>query len=46
MLDNIYCLGHSALKILYKNKVIYIDPFNLTGNNDKADIIFKDSNTI
>ena len=40
MLDNNKCLGHSSIKIIKYNKVIYIDPYNLKENNNDADIIF------
>jgi L-ascorbate metabolism protein UlaG (beta-lactamase superfamily) len=32
-------LGHSSILIKKENKVIYIDPYNLSGENEKADII-------
>ena len=32
-------LGHDTFKITAKNKIIYIDPFQLTGKEEKADII-------
>lgn len=39
MIDNIKCLGHSSIKLIY-NKIIYIDPYNIKENNNDADIIF------
>lgn len=38
MVENITWLGHSSFK-LTGEKIIYIDPFNLQGNLEKADII-------
>lgn len=37
----LYWLGHSGFKIIIKeeNKVMYIDPFQITNEKDKADII-------
>ena len=40
MLGNIKCLGHSTIKILDKDKVIYIDPYNIKDDKKDADIIF------
>ena len=40
MLGNIKCLGHSTIKILDKDKVIYIDPYNIKEDKKDADIIF------
>ena len=40
MLENIKCLGHSTIKILDKDKVIYIDPYNIKEDKKDADIIF------
>ncbi len=39
MLDNIFWLGHDAFKIKYKDKVIYIDPYEIKEGKEKADII-------
>ncbi|MBR0428069.1 MAG: MBL fold metallo-hydrolase [Clostridia bacterium] len=39
MLENIEVLTHSSIKIS-KNKIIYIDPFNIEKNFNDADIIF------
>ena len=39
MLENIQVLTHSSIKI-GKNKIIYIDPFNIERNYNDADIIF------
>ena len=39
MLENIQVLTHSSIKIS-KNKIIYIDPFNIEKNYNDADIIF------
>lgn len=39
MLDNIFWLGHDAFKIKYKDKVIYIDPYEIKEVKEKADII-------
>ena len=39
MLENIQVLTHSSIKI-GKNKIIYIDPFNIEKNYNDADIIF------
>lgn len=39
MLDNISVLYHSSIKI-NKEKVIYIDPYNIDSNYNDADIIF------
>ncbi len=36
----IYWLGHAAFKIKADKKVIYIDPFQISGLLEKADIIF------
>ena len=40
MLENIKCLGHSTIKMLDKDKVIYIDPYNIKEDKKDADIIF------
>ena len=41
MLDNIELIAQSAIRIKYKDKVIYFDPFKLKDNYKKdADIIF------
>ena len=39
MLENIQVLTHSSIKIS-KNKIIYVDPFNIEKNYNDADIIF------
>jgi len=39
MLDNVKVLTHSSIKIK-KNKIIYIDPFNVNEKYNDADIIF------
>ena len=39
MLDKIQVLTHSSIKIS-KNKIIYVDPFNIEKNYNDADIIF------
>ena len=39
MLENIQVLTHSSIMIS-KNKIIYIDPFNIEKNYNDADIIF------
>ena len=39
MLENIQVLTHSSIKIS-KNKIIYVDPFNIEKNSNDADIIF------
>lgn len=39
MLENIEVLTHSSIKIS-KNKIIYVDPFNIEKNYNDADIIF------
>ena len=39
MLDNIEVLYHSSIRI-YKEKIIYIDPFKINTNYNDADIIF------
>ena len=39
MLENIVVLTHSSIKIS-KNKIIYVDPFNIEKNYNDADIIF------
>jgi len=39
MLDKIQVLTHSSIKIS-KNKIIYVDPFNIANNYNDADIIF------
>ena len=40
MLENIKCLGHSTIKILDKEKIIYIDPYNIKEEKKDADLIF------
>jgi len=40
MLDNVFCLGHSTIKINKNGKVIYIDPYNIKEDRYDADIIF------
>ena len=39
MLENIEVLTHSSIRIS-KNKIIYIDPFNIEKNYNDADLIF------
>ncbi|MCX8058608.1 MAG: MBL fold metallo-hydrolase [Spirochaetes bacterium] len=39
-INNITHLGHASIKIKYNNKVIYIDPFKISNNEEKADYIF------
>lgn len=39
MLENIQVLTHSSIKIS-KNKIIYVDPFNIANSYNDADIIF------
>ena len=39
MLDNVSWLGHSTIKIS-KDKIIYIDPYNIKESYNDADIIF------
>ena len=39
MLENIEVLTHSSIRIS-KNKIIYIDPFNIEENHNDADLIF------
>ena len=38
-MKEVECLGHSTIKIS-KDKIIYIDPFNIMENYNDADIIF------
>ncbi|NVM00851.1 MAG: MBL fold metallo-hydrolase, partial [Candidatus Helarchaeota archaeon] len=38
MLENLHWLGHASFKITGE-KIIYIDPYQLKGENEKADII-------
>lgn len=40
MLKGIECLGHSTIKINKKNKIIYIDPYNISDGINDADYIF------
>ena len=40
MLENIKCLGHSTIKMISDNKVIYFDPYNIKLEYKDADIIF------
>lgn len=40
MLENIKCLGHSTIKIIYEEKNIYIDSYNINEIICDADIIF------
>ena len=40
MLENIKCLGHSTIKMVSDNKVIYFDPYNIKLEYKDADIIF------
>ncbi len=40
MLKGIECLGHSTIKIIKNEKIIYIDPFKIKENTNDADIIF------
>ena len=40
MLENIECLGHATIKINYKDKVIYFDPYKIKEEYNDADIIF------
>ena len=39
MLENIEVLTHSSIRIS-KNRIIYIDPFNIEKNYNDADLIF------
>ncbi|MBM3253493.1 MAG: MBL fold metallo-hydrolase [Candidatus Omnitrophica bacterium] len=39
MLENIIWLGHASFKIKEKSKNIYIDPWQLVPNQEKADLI-------
>ena len=39
MLENIEVLAHSSIRIS-KNRIIYIDPFNIEKNYNDADLIF------
>lgn len=39
MLENVEVLAHSSIRIS-KNKIIYIDPFNIEENYNDADLIF------
>ena len=39
MLENVEVLAHSSIRIS-KNKIIYIDPFNIEKNYNDADLIF------
>ncbi len=39
-LENIQCLGHSCIKIVNHEKVIYIDPYLIDNRYQDADIIF------
>ena len=40
MLKGIECLGHSTIKINKDNKIIYIDPYNISDGINDADYIF------
>ena len=40
MLKGIECLGHSTIKINKNNKIIYIDPYNISDGINDADYIF------
>ena len=40
MLSNVDCLGHASIKFNKENKIIYVDPYNINGNYQDADIIF------
>ncbi|HJJ04910.1 MAG TPA: MBL fold metallo-hydrolase [Clostridiaceae bacterium] len=40
MLKGIECLGHSTIKINKNNKIIYIDPYNISDSINDADYIF------
>lgn len=40
MLKGIECLGHSTIKINKSNKIIYIDPYNISNSLNDADYIF------
>ena len=40
MLEYIKCLGHSTIKMVSDNKVIYFDPYNIKLEYKDADIIF------
>ena len=40
MFENIEVLTHSSIRIKDGEKIIYVDPFNLKGENPKADYIF------
>ena len=40
MLKGIECLGHSTIRINRKNKIIYIDPYNISDGINDADYIF------
>ena len=40
MLENITCLGHSSIKIINNNQIIYIDPYKINNYYADADIIF------
>lgn len=40
MLENITCLGHSSIKIINNDQIIYIDPYKINNYYADADIIF------
>lgn len=40
MLKGMECLGHSTVKINKNNKIIYIDPYNISDGINDADYIF------
>lgn len=40
MLKGIECLGHSTIKINKSNKIIYVDPYNISNSLNDADYIF------
>lgn len=37
---DIHWLGHSGFKIYFENKIIYIDPYKISSESEKADFIF------
>ena len=40
MIENVKCLGHSTIKIKDKDKIIYIDPYNIREDFNDGDYIF------
>ena len=44
MIENVKCLGHSTIKIKDKDKIIYIDPYNIREDFNDGDYIFTTHN--